>query len=467
MVDYVLEGPRWGGGSVGSYGGVITWAIDSSVPASFAAVLTQAFADWASHANIAFREVASAASAQIDFSLASIDGLNNTLGVTDYAYSGSQFQDAAITFDSGEDWHSSGSHIVSDAGIDLFVVALHEIGHAIGLDHDNAAPAIMNAILNRSVTDLTASDVDGAQALYGAPPLQGQTAVMAGTVHADFNGDRLADILWRNDNGEVGVWSSTGSSFQYVDFGNVAPSWTAQEVADFGGDGKADILWRNTNGDAYIWNSTGPGFSGQDLGIVGNDWHIKDTADFNGDGKADIMWRNDNGELNLWTSTGPGFSSRDFGNVSNDWHIQDGAADFNGDGKSDLLWRNDNGELNIWTSTGSGFSSQDFGHVGNDWAIKAVGDLMGDGKSDILWQNANGDVNVWTATGAGFSSQDFGVVGPAWQIKGIENFDGAGKSDILWRNTTNGDVYDWASTGSGFQGHDLGIADLHWTINAA
>ena len=40
----------------------------------------------------------------------------------------------------------------------------------IGLDHYNAVPAIMNAILNPSVTDLRQSDIDGVEAVYGPAP---------------------------------------------------------------------------------------------------------------------------------------------------------------------------------------------------------------------------------------------------------------------------------------------------------
>ena len=100
------------------------------------------------------------------------------------------------------------------------------------------------------------------------------------------------------------------------------------EVSDFNGDGKADILWRNNNGDVLLWLSN-PGstvvFSVQDLHGVSLDWHIQQLGDFNGDGKADILWRNDNGDVVLWLSN-PGsavsFSVQDLHGVTADWHIQ-------------------------------------------------------------------------------------------------------------------------------------------------
>lgn len=175
MADYDTFGFKYGTDTTpGSAGGVLTWAVDSTVPAYFTSVLASAFADWSSHANVQFQEISSTASATIKFTLSAIDGLNNTLGEggSSYYYSSSGLNKAytgQVTFDSGEDWHVSGGNVVSDGNVNLFNVALHEIGHVLGLDHYNASPAIMNAILDLSLTDLTQSDIDGIQYLYGAP----------------------------------------------------------------------------------------------------------------------------------------------------------------------------------------------------------------------------------------------------------------------------------------------------------
>lgn len=77
MVDYVLEGPKWGGPGLGTAGGVVTWAIDATVSASFLADIRAAFADWSAYGNIQFSQVSSTASSMIDFTFGAIDGHDN------------------------------------------------------------------------------------------------------------------------------------------------------------------------------------------------------------------------------------------------------------------------------------------------------------------------------------------------------------------------------------------------------
>ncbi len=114
--------------------------------------MNAAFNDWSSYANIQFAQTSTTASATIVFSLSAMDGLGKILGEGGSSYylgkAGlNSAQSGTVTFDSGEKWHVSGSQVVSDQGVNLFTVAVHEIGHVLGLDHYNAAPAIMNSVL--------------------------------------------------------------------------------------------------------------------------------------------------------------------------------------------------------------------------------------------------------------------------------------------------------------------------------
>ncbi len=307
---------------------------------------------------------------------------------------------------------------------------------------------------------------------------------------ADFTGDGLSDILWRDADGTVSLWFTTpGGGHTSQDFGGVPAGWSIEAVGDYNGDGKSDILWLDSDGEAIEWLSNpGSGFTGfttTDLGTAPfNTAIVGDTPaaaavptipvvdDFTGQGLSDILWRNSDGTVSLWfTTAGGGHTSQDYGVIPSSWTIQ-GVGDFNGDGKADILWRNSDGDVSEWLSEpGSGasaFTTPDLGIVPISWVTQGVGDFTGAGLSDILWRNNDGTVSLWFTTAyGGHTSQDFGIAASGQTIEGIGDFNGDGKADILWRNS-NGDVSEWLSNpGAGFTGFstsDLGITPTAWAI---
>ena len=167
MADYILEGPRWGAGARGTSGGTVTWAIDGTIPVSFVNIIQSAFSAWASYGNINFQQGSATSAANIKFTLDAIDGQSNILATTNYSYVDQTMKSATVKFDTGESWHPSSGKIISSQGADLYVVALHEIGHAIGLDHYNAKTEVMNSYISPAVVGLMAGDIAGVQAIYG------------------------------------------------------------------------------------------------------------------------------------------------------------------------------------------------------------------------------------------------------------------------------------------------------------
>ncbi len=204
---FVLGDSKWGSSSVnGTVGGVVTWSLMGSglanasddlayftgstvdLAAAFSgidyqAAVRAAFDAWAQVAHIEFIQVAdgggavgSGTFAEIRIGSAFMDGPGNTLGATFFPSSRGTYGQGAINgdmiLDSGEGVAGSGGFWSYQS---LYLVALHELGHALGLDHEPALTAIMNPIYNASLfgtgpdgTGLQTDDINGIRALYGA-----------------------------------------------------------------------------------------------------------------------------------------------------------------------------------------------------------------------------------------------------------------------------------------------------------
>ena len=85
----------------------------------------------------------------------SLGGLGGTIG-------------GDVHFDIDRNWVDDPNDTM--AGFDFFTVALHELGHSLGLGHSTVDGSVMEAIYDGTRRTLTADDIAGIQALYGAAP---------------------------------------------------------------------------------------------------------------------------------------------------------------------------------------------------------------------------------------------------------------------------------------------------------
>ena len=76
-------------------------------------------------------------------------------------YPGSSY-DKRICFDDYETWITSGTD-----GYDVTNVALHEVGHWLGLSHSDDSSAVMDGSYSEGLLTLQSDDIDGIQSLYG------------------------------------------------------------------------------------------------------------------------------------------------------------------------------------------------------------------------------------------------------------------------------------------------------------
>ncbi len=209
---------------------------------------------------------------------------------------------------------------------------------------------------------------------------------------ADFDGDGRSDLLWRNDaSGTTSLW--TLSANLYFPRGTTATlmvnaAWKVTHVADFNGDRKADLLWRNdTTGETAIWLMNGTAYLSGAVILANASWRAELAGDLDGDGRADLVWRNAaTGEVAVWLMQGTTYASGAIVLANADWqptHV----ADLDGDGRADILWRNTvTGATNAWLMNGLAFSAGGSITVAGSTVV-ATGDYDGDGRADLLWNN--------------------------------------------------------------------------------
>lgn len=98
---------------------------------------------------------------------------NNTLAVTltagtclnQQCTSGFKISDADIVFKNDESWDVYSGPLRNNNTIDFERVALHELGHALGLRHETTNTAMMQALVS-DLNTLQADDINGANAIY-------------------------------------------------------------------------------------------------------------------------------------------------------------------------------------------------------------------------------------------------------------------------------------------------------------
>lgn len=267
-------------------------------------------------------------------------------------------------------------------------------------------------------TSISNGDAAGVQALY-------QTWSARPAV--DYDSDRRADLaVWRPRDPSAnfsGVWYVARSSDGAVNTQQVGRPGDVPVPGDYNGNGVMDYaVWRPSDGvwevavDGALWN---PGSFLRNWGTRGD---IPVPADYDGDKKTDLaVWRPSEGTWYVILSS-----------TNQEWNTQLGQTgdvpvprDYDRDGRADrAVWNPSSG---VWISVGSSAGSA-FVQWGAPGDIPVPGDYDGDGwidmavwrRSDLKWHvRGGGDPVEWGERG------DTPVPG---------DYDGDGRDDrAIWR----------------------------------
>jgi Matrixin len=498
---YVLEGAKWQSSPVNVQMSLSATTILLAFPPSFPLmdgstsweqVYTGAAGVWNAVENLQLTTVTAPSSPR----LGTQDGINesyfgtqiggynlmpNDLAITVIYFEGSVLVESDTVFKSTIQWNSYPGPLLDNGNgaIDFRRVAIHELGHTIGLaDINGTNPLAIMDIAVSDIDNLTSDDIAGAQSLYGPAgtnyPIPTSPVLLPFiSSSGDFNADGKQDILWRDtQTGEVRIWNMNGSTISSN--GSVAAvglDWHIIGIGDFDGSGFSDIVWENaSDGSFAIWTMRGDSAVSHQYPSPGYQWSIAGVTDLDHNGLADILWRNVvTGEVRAWLSTSPfNFSSEFIGIASLDWNLV-GTADLFGDGFPELIWRNQNtGEVRAWRLSGDVIiANVSLGFASPDWEIVGFGDFTGAGVQDILWRNTvDGSVDAWIMNGFTIVAQWFpGAVSLDWQIRATPDTNGNGVDGILWSNVITGQQVIWTSNGSRFvPGAPFAVAAPAWIV---
>lgn len=158
--DYVYSGRKWGKLA-------LTYLFENYTPDLIQSVvrgaIQDAFDQWSSVTPLSFSEVSSGADVRLSWVAGDhgdghpFDGPSGVLAHAFYP------EDGRVHFDEDELWTDDDP----PSGIDLASVALHELGHTLGLAHSNDTQAVMYAYYGGRRRSLRSDDEAGIQYIYG------------------------------------------------------------------------------------------------------------------------------------------------------------------------------------------------------------------------------------------------------------------------------------------------------------
>lgn len=166
--------PRWPSSKT-----ELTYAFlrENQVEQSVRVVFARAFERWSEVTNLNFTEISSFSAADIRIGFFSGDHndgepFDGVMGTLAHAFSPPS---GMFHLDGDENWVLDGNFFDAPSfvtAVDLESVAIHEIGHLLGLGHSSVEDAIMYPSISSATrkVELTEDDILGVQELYGANP---------------------------------------------------------------------------------------------------------------------------------------------------------------------------------------------------------------------------------------------------------------------------------------------------------
>jgi predicted Zn-dependent protease len=178
-----------------------TTPFSGSIQTQYQAAIEQAFQTWSTVTGLSFAQVSDGTQTpDISIGWGSFDSSNSGLmGYTSFQVQAGQMQPGVVVRleDPSQDalvTGPDGAFTYSGTQVELYQLALHEIGHALGLAESTDVNSVMFPELGQANQTLDATDTANIQQLYGLP-MTGQTNVAAGATPGTGNAAMSSQLV--------------------------------------------------------------------------------------------------------------------------------------------------------------------------------------------------------------------------------------------------------------------------------
>lgn len=257
MVAYfVVQGNKWGKTN-------LTFAFqnytDNLSKSEIVNAIRKAFESWSISCFLTFTETTGYADIIIKFAKGEhgdgspFDGPNGTLAHGFFPPPNGGDLAGDIHFDSDETWSLNNP----PTGYDLWSVALHEIGHALGLTHSNVVESVMYAYYSGVRRDLHPDDIAGISSIYGGRGAKTTLTDSATGQPAFANLNNVGYLAWTGTNNEhhLNVMQTLGTRIWFGKVTLEETSLSGPSITSM--NGNLFLAWRGVgNNRLNIMSST-------------------------------------------------------------------------------------------------------------------------------------------------------------------------------------------------------------------
>ena len=256
-MSFTAHGTKWATRS-------LTYSYSSFTPdvpvSTVQSAIGGAFARWEAVAGLRFTQVNSSGDIAIGFYQGThgdgypFDGAGTVLAHAFYPSNGDAH------FDDAETWSDNGT------GIDLASVAVHELGHSLGLAHSSDSSAVMYAYYTGMRRDLATDDIQGIRSLYPTNVLMANQSLVAG--QSVSSSDGRFSLVVQADGNLVHYWHGHGALWSTNTWGTQGKTAWMQPDGNF-------VLYTTATPTlgSSLWSSNTYGHPGAYL-VIQNDGNL-------------------------------------------------------------------------------------------------------------------------------------------------------------------------------------------------